>query len=68
MTTLRDVHTPPQQFRRTLHEIAGLMSFHVFAHLRYDERDVHTPLETTNGHYLQNLFVAYYLFSAQEMG
>ena len=40
MTTLRDQHTPPQQFRRTLHEIAGLMSFHVFAHLRCDERDV----------------------------
>ncbi|MGB2463440.1 MAG: uracil phosphoribosyltransferase, partial [Candidatus Puniceispirillaceae bacterium] len=49
MTTLRDQRTPPQQFRRTLHEIAGLMSFHVFAHLRCDARDVHTPLETTTG-------------------
>ena len=27
MTTLRDQRTPPQQFRRTLHEIAGLMAF-----------------------------------------
>ena len=54
MTTLRDQRTPPQQFRRTLHEIAGLMSFHVFAHLRYDARDVPTPLEMTTGHYLQN--------------
>ena len=54
MTTLRDQRTPPQQFRRTLHEIAGLMSFHVFAHLRCDARDVNTPLETTTGQYLQS--------------
>ena len=54
MTTLRNQHTPPHQFRRTLHEIAGLMSFDVFAHLGCDERDVQTPLETTTGHYLQN--------------
>ncbi len=44
MTTLSDECTPPQQFWRTLHEIAGLMSFHVFAHLRCDVRDVDTPL------------------------
>ncbi len=54
MTTLRDQRTPPQQFRRTLHEIAGLMSFHVFAHLRCDARDANTPLETTTGQYLQS--------------
>ena len=54
MTTLRDKCTPPQQFRRTLHEIAGLMSFHRFAHLRCDARDVNTPLETTTGQYLQS--------------
>ncbi len=54
MTTLRDQRTPPQQFRRTLHEIAGLMSFLVFAHLRCDARDVNTPLETTTGQYLQS--------------
>ena len=54
MTTLRDKRTPPQQFRQTLHEIAGLMSFHAFAHLRCDARDVNTPLETTTGQYLQS--------------
>lgn len=54
MTTLRDKDTPPQQFRQTLREIAGLMSFQVFNHLRFDEWDVHTPLETTTGRYLQN--------------
>ena len=30
------------------------MSFHVFAHLRCDARDVNTPLETTTGQYLQS--------------
>ena len=54
MTTLRDQHTPPQQFRRTLHEIAGLVSFRVFAHLRCDMRDIDTLLETTTGQYLQS--------------
>ncbi len=54
MTTLRDKCTPPQQVWRTLHEISGLMSFHVFAHLRCDARDVNTPLETTTGQYLQS--------------
>ena len=54
MTTLRDQRTPPQQFRRTSHEIAVLMSFHVFAHLRCDARDVHTLLETTTRQYLQS--------------
>ena len=68
MTTLRDQRTPPQQFRQTLHEIAGLISFHVFAHLRSDARDVTTPLETTTGNIYKTLFPAYYLFSAQEMG
>ena len=47
MTTLRDQRTSPQQFRQTLNEISGLMSFHVFAHLRCDARDLHTPFETT---------------------
>ena len=55
MTTLRDQRAPPQQFRRTLHEIAGLMSFHVFAHLRCNARDANTPLETATEQYLQSL-------------
>ena len=54
MTTLPYQRTPPQQFRRTLHEIAELTSFRVFAHLRCDARDVNTPLETTTGQYLQS--------------
>ena len=47
MTTLPDQCTPPQQLRRTLHEIAELMIFHMFAHLRCDAHDVHTPPERT---------------------
>ena len=54
MTILRDQQTPPHQFRRTLHEIAGLMSFAVFAHLRTDKVSVDTPLETTTGARLQD--------------
>lgn len=52
MTILRDKQTPPQQFRRCLHEIAGLMSFAVFSHLKTDKTSVTTPLETTEGEVL----------------
>jgi len=34
LTTLRDKDTPPAVFRRTLYELASLMSFEVFSHLR----------------------------------
>lgn len=54
MTVLRDHSTPPHQFRRTLHEITGLMSFAAFAHLHIDEIDVTTPLEVTTGARLQD--------------
>lgn len=53
MTVLRDKHTSPPEFRRTLHEIAGLMSMAAFAHLRTDPVNVDTPLETTEGARLQ---------------
>ena len=53
MTVLRNKHTPPHQFRRTLHEVAGLMSMAAFAHLHTDQIKVDTPLETTGGEALQ---------------
>ena len=53
MTVLRNKQTPPDQFRRTLHEMTGLMSFAVFAHLHTDPVSVDTPLETTAGEALQ---------------
>ena len=68
MTTLRDQRTPPQQFWRMLHEIAGLMSFHVFAHLRCDARDVHTPPERRSDNICKALLLAFYPFYMQETG
>ncbi len=53
MTVLRNKQTPPDQFRRTLHEMTGLISFAVFAHLHTDPVSVDTPLETTSGEALQ---------------
>ncbi len=52
LTTLRDKHTPPHDFRRTLYEIAGLMSFEVFSFLNRTEISVMTPLERTKGYRL----------------
>ncbi|MGB0756415.1 MAG: uracil phosphoribosyltransferase [Candidatus Puniceispirillaceae bacterium] len=52
LTTLRDKDTPPHDFRRTLFEIAGLMSFDVFKFLNRTQISVTTPLETTDGYRL----------------
>ncbi len=49
LTVLRDKNTPSYQFRRTLQEIAGLMSFEVFNHIKFESTQVETPLETTEG-------------------
>jgi uracil phosphoribosyltransferase len=49
MTVMRNVTTPPYQFRQTLHEIAALMSADVFRHLKTDAVRVTTPLEETDG-------------------
>ena len=68
MTTLRDQRTPPQQSRQTLHEIAGLMRFHVFAHLCCDALDVHTPLERRADKLCKALSLPFYPFYVQETG
>ena len=52
LTTLRDKDTPPHDFRRTLFEIAGLMSFDVFKFLNSTQISVTTLLETTYGYRL----------------
>lgn len=49
MTILRDTATPPHHFRRTLHEIASIMSFAVFQHIKTNPSRVKTPLEETDG-------------------
>ena len=56
ITKLRDKKTPPHDFRRVLHEIAGLMSYSVFAHLNNQSISVETPLEVTNGGMLRDPF------------
>ena len=49
MTILRDIATPPQQFRQVLHEIAALMSADAFRHIKTHACRVTTPLEETDG-------------------
>ena len=48
MAILRDEKTPPHHFRQTLHEMASLMSFAVFQHIKTTPTRVTTPLEETN--------------------
>ncbi len=55
MTVLRNIETPPHQFRQTLQEIAALMSAEVFAHIKTQTVQVQTPLEETSGAALENL-------------
>lgn len=52
VTELRDKNTPPHQFRKTLYELAGLMSFEVFSFLKTADCTVTTPLEDTKGYQL----------------
>ena len=49
MTRLRDKDTPSPVFRRTVHEMAALMSPAVFGKLRTQKVRVQTPLEETDG-------------------
>ncbi len=53
LTRIRDERTDPQQFRRLLDEIAGLMTFRSCHDLPTNEVSVKTPLETTTGTSLQ---------------
>ena len=54
VTDLRNTDTPPHRFRRTLYELAGLMSFEVFKSLNTRSVSVTTPLETTQGRQLSD--------------
>jgi uracil phosphoribosyltransferase len=49
LAKLRDKHTPPQDFRRILFELAGLMSASIFRHIQTVPIQIETPLETTKG-------------------
>jgi len=49
LTKARDKATPPLEFRRTLNEIAGLMTYEVSRCFETRQVQVQTPLETTTG-------------------
>jgi len=49
LTRLRDRRTPPQEFRRLLAEVAGLMVYEATRSLRVRRCEVETPLERTVG-------------------
>lgn len=49
LAKLRNKHTPPQDFRRILFELAGLMSTAVFRHIQTVPVEIETPLENTMG-------------------
>ena len=44
---LRDETTPPQEFRRLLDQVAGLMTFRISRDLQTDPISIQTPLEST---------------------
>ncbi len=49
LTRLRDVATPPNEFRTLVHRIAGLLAYEATADLTTSEVDVETPLVKTVG-------------------
>ena len=54
LTVLRDKNTPSFQFRRTLSELASLMSYEVFKNIDTISTEIYTPLEKTHGKKLIN--------------
>ena len=54
LTVLRDKNTPSFQFRRTLYELASLMSYEVFKNIDTFSTEIYTPLEKTHGKKLIN--------------
>ncbi len=49
LTRMRDVHTPPSEFRRLLKEIAALMTYEICRDFSTIEKRVETPLEEATG-------------------
>ncbi|GAB4174590.1 MAG: uracil phosphoribosyltransferase [Terrimicrobiaceae bacterium] len=52
VTVLRDLETPRDLFRRTLHEITALLAFEATRRLRTSGQHVETPLESYEGYRL----------------
>ncbi len=57
LTRLRDERTQPQEFRRLLNEIAGLMTYEATRSLRVKKISVRTPMEKTTGAQLEKEIV-----------
>ena len=53
LTRLRDERTQPQEFRRLLGEIAGLMTYEATRSLRVKKISVRTPMEKNSGAQLE---------------
>jgi len=53
LTRLRDERTQPQEFRRLLGEIAGLMTYEATRSLRVKKISVRTPMEKASGAQLE---------------
>jgi len=57
LTRLRDARTQPQEFRRLLGEIAGLMTYDATRSLGVKKISVRTPMEKTSGAQLEKEIV-----------
>jgi uracil phosphoribosyltransferase len=49
LTVARDRRTPPNEFRRLINEIAGLMTYEASRHFESESIEIDTPLERTTG-------------------
>lgn len=49
LTALRDVNTPPRDFRSLVRELSALLCYEATEDLPLSEREVQTPLEVTKG-------------------
>lgn len=57
VTLLRDVNTPPEQFRAVVKRIASVLTVEIAKDFELEELSVETPLETTSGYKLKQQVV-----------
>ena len=53
LARLRDVSTPPAEFRRLIQRLAALLAYEATKDLQVESIDVQTPLALTGGHILR---------------
>ena len=49
LTKLRDVSTPPVEFRRVMEQLSALLAYEITRDISVSKCDVQTPLELTSG-------------------